>query len=117
MLQTPKLAVIYPFSGVLYCLAGHVFVVLSRPSQIPEEESVLVLSDSNFEEAIAANEYLLVEFYAPVRARAMCVCVCVVELLCEPAPVSLPFPPSRSCDSGAATARSWRLSTQRRLLP
>ena len=29
------------------------------------EEGVLVLNDSNFDEAIAKYDYLLVEFYAP----------------------------------------------------
>merc|ERR1712036_20976 len=32
---------------------------------IPKEEGVLVLTEKNFEGAIADNEYVLVEFYAP----------------------------------------------------
>jgi len=32
---------------------------------IPVEDNVLVLDESNFEEALAANNQLLVEFYAP----------------------------------------------------
>ena len=32
---------------------------------IEEEEHVLVLTTSNFDEAVKAHQYLLVEFYAP----------------------------------------------------
>ena len=35
-------------------------------AEITEEESVLVLNDDNFDEAIKQYENLLVEFYAPV---------------------------------------------------
>lgn len=37
------------------------------PWQIKEEDNVLVLDDSNFDEAIKTYDPLLVEFYAPVR--------------------------------------------------
>lgn len=47
----------------------HVYVFDLALMQIPEEEDVLVLSDSNFQEAITTHETLLVEFYAPVRAH------------------------------------------------
>jgi len=33
--------------------------------EIQEEENVLVLTNANFDEAVSANKYLLVEFYAP----------------------------------------------------
>ena len=33
--------------------------------EITKEEGVLVLTEKNFEKAIADNEYVLVEFYAP----------------------------------------------------
>uniref|UniRef100_A0A8C9JC87 protein disulfide-isomerase n=1 Tax=Panthera tigris altaica TaxID=74533 RepID=A0A8C9JC87_PANTA len=49
---------------VLLCLA---LAVLTRAgAAAPEEEDhVLVLHKGNFEEALAAHKYLLVEFYAP----------------------------------------------------
>lgn len=36
-----------------------------RAADIEEEEDVLVLTTANFDEAVTANKYLLVEFYAP----------------------------------------------------
>ncbi|KAM5216917.1 protein disulfide-isomerase isoform 2-T2 [Hipposideros larvatus] len=48
---------------VLLCLA---LAVLAPAGADPEEEDhVLVLNKGNFEEALAAHKYLLVEFYAP----------------------------------------------------
>ncbi|KAM7068144.1 protein disulfide-isomerase [Molossus nigricans] len=47
----------------LLCLA---LAVLTRAGADPDEEdNVLVLNKGNFEEALAAHKYLLVEFYAP----------------------------------------------------
>jgi len=51
-------------SLLLSCLiAGLVSSVIR--AEIQEEENVLVLTTSNFEEAVTTNKYLLVEFYAP----------------------------------------------------
>jgi len=33
--------------------------------EVPEEEGVLVLSESNFDKVVSENQYVLVEFYAP----------------------------------------------------
>jgi protein disulfide-isomerase A1 len=43
------------------------FVVLglSVSQNIPTEEGVLILSESNFDQALSSNEFILVEFYAP----------------------------------------------------
>uniref|UniRef100_A0A8C8W4F9 protein disulfide-isomerase n=1 Tax=Peromyscus maniculatus bairdii TaxID=230844 RepID=A0A8C8W4F9_PERMB len=51
-------------SRSLLCLA--LAWVAGVGADVPEEEdNVLVLKKSNFEEALAAHNYLLVEFYAP----------------------------------------------------
>jgi len=39
--------------------------LLSFAAEVREEESVLVLTDQNFDEVLAQHQYLLVEFYAP----------------------------------------------------
>lgn len=45
------------------CLVLTLLVV--TVSIIPIEDAVLVLNDSNFDEAIHSNPFVLVEFYAP----------------------------------------------------
>ena len=37
----------------------------SDPAKIETEDDVLVLTESNFDQAIKENEFILVEFYAP----------------------------------------------------
>ena len=50
------------FARTLLFLVGLVAVVNAA---LPLEDGVLVLDDTNFDEAIAAHDLLLVEFYAP----------------------------------------------------
>lgn len=50
------------FCRVLLCFLA---IVAIASAVIPEEDGVLVLDDSNFAEASAAHELMLVEFYAP----------------------------------------------------
>ena len=41
------------------------FSCVLADEEITKEEGVLILTEKNFEKAIADNEYVLVEFYAP----------------------------------------------------
>ena len=51
---------------VLIQLVISSFLLISiSAEEIAKEKGVLVLTDKNFEQAIAENELLLVEFYAP----------------------------------------------------
>ena len=50
------------FSRVVICLVAVIAVV---SAVIPTEDGVLVLDDTNFEEASNTYEGLLVDFYAP----------------------------------------------------
>ena len=50
--------------AALACL-GFVAAAFADEEEIKKEEGVLVLTEKNFEKAIADNEFVLVEFYAP----------------------------------------------------
>ena len=46
-------------------IVAALLAVATYADEITKEEGVLVLTEKNFEKAIADNEYVLVEFYAP----------------------------------------------------
>ena len=46
-------------------VVGLIFDHSNGENKIDEEENVLVLTNSNFDDAIKSHKYLLVEFYAP----------------------------------------------------
>ena len=46
-------------------IVAALMAVATYADEITKEEGVLVLTEKNFEKAIADNEYVLVEFYAP----------------------------------------------------
>jgi len=50
---------------ILYTCALVANLISAAVAEFPKEDGVLVLSESNFDDALAAHEYLLVEFYAP----------------------------------------------------
>ena len=53
------------FRALLLCRDPQLAPTILPRVQIPEEEDVLVLDEENFDEALAAHDPLLVEFYAP----------------------------------------------------
>jgi len=52
-------------SRATFALLMAVMVGCALAVEVPEEDGVLVLSESNFDAVIAENPNILVEFYAP----------------------------------------------------
>lgn len=65
------------------------FIFALAFAEITENDSVLVLDDNNFEEAIQQHESLLVKFYAPVGCLARLLTISGADTARSSPPITL----------------------------